>query len=69
MAQWFVTYCPACDWVHQNPSVQREIPRYRVCSVDDPERWVIETNADLPRDVQEEFALLIADALSNLLGV
>jgi len=69
MAQWFVTYCPSLDWAHHDPSVQREIPRYRVCSVDDPERWVVETNADLPREVQEDIALLIADGLSKLLGV
>lgn len=66
MAQWFVAYCPSLDWSHSDPSVQREMPRYRVHSADDPERWVVETNADLPREVQEDIALLIADRLSRI---
>jgi hypothetical protein len=68
MAKWFVSYCPSLDWCHHDPSVQREMPRYRVCSVDEPDRWIVETNADLPPEVQEETALLIAEALSKLLG-
>jgi hypothetical protein len=67
MAQWFVAYCPSLDWAYNDPSMQREMPRYRVHSVDEPERWIVETNADLPREVQEETALLIADLLSKLL--
>jgi hypothetical protein len=66
MAQWFVAYCPSLDWAYDDPSVQCEIPRYRVHSSDDPERWVVETNADLPPAVQEDIALLIADRLSKI---
>ena len=69
MARWFVAYCPSRDWTYANPFVQREIPCYRVYSYDDPERWVVETNTDLPREVQEDIAFLIADGLSKLLGV
>ena len=68
MAKWFVAYCPSLDWAHNDPSVQRELPRYRVYSADAPESWVVETNAELPKEVQEDIALLIADLLSDILG-
>ncbi len=69
MAQWFVAYCPSLDWAQNDPTVQIEIPRYRVCPVDEPERWIVETNADLPPEAQEECAFLIAEALSKLIGI
>lgn len=66
MADWFVAYCPSLDWAHNDPSVQVELPRYRVYSHDDPGLWVAETNADLAPEVQEEIAFLIADRLSKI---
>jgi hypothetical protein len=46
-----------------------ERPCFRIAPEDDLERWIAQTNPDLPPKVQEESALLIAEALSELLGV
>ena len=48
MAQWFVAYCPSLDWAYNDPSMQREMPRYRVHSADDPERWIVEQTPVAP---------------------
>jgi hypothetical protein len=45
----------------------RSGPFFRIFRGDDNARWVAQTNADLPRETQEEFALLIADALTKIL--
>jgi hypothetical protein len=68
MARWFVSYCPhlECDWA--SPGAELEIPCFRIYPEDDPNRWIAQTNPDLPPEVQEESALIIADALSKLLG-
>jgi hypothetical protein len=74
MARWFVEYYPylsgPSDLVDR-PALAGifEIPCYRIFPEGERERWIAETNPDLPREVQEELAFLIADALSNLLGI
>lgn len=60
MAIWLVKY-----W----PGSMSERPCFRIAPEDDLERWIAQTNPDLPPKVQEESALLIAEALSELLGV
>lgn len=69
MARWFVSYCPhlECDWA--SPGAELEIPCFRIYPEDDPNRWIAQTNPDLPIDVQAESAQLIAGALTDLLGV
>jgi hypothetical protein len=42
--------------------------RFRIFPQDDPATWIAQTNASLPQDVQEEAALLMAEALSHALG-
>jgi hypothetical protein len=60
MARWFVAYYRA---------EEGEGVCFRVFPEDEPERWVVQTNPALPREVQEEMAGQIAEALFNLLGV
>ena len=84
MAKWLVAYVPyfegRLDAIENNPfyhlygganvlDAKREIPCFRIFPENEPERWIAETNPALPREVQEEMALQIADALFNLLGV
>jgi len=56
MAIWRVEYCPDIKCNLDDPNAGQEIPRFRIYPEDDPERWIAETNPNLPRDVQEEFA-------------
>jgi len=68
MTTWLVEYCP---YIKCNPGSHRleiETPCFRVYPEDDPERWIAQTNQDLPAEVQEEAALMIAAALSRALG-
>ncbi len=65
MAQWNVHEVIECD--ARNPA--REKRYFRVVSADDPNLWVAQTNAALSDGAQREFAHLIAEGLSNLLGV
>jgi hypothetical protein len=65
MAQWNVHEIVECD--ARNPEVETRY--FRVVSADDPNVWVVQTNAALSGETQREFARLIAEALSNLLGV
>ena len=65
MAQWNVHEIVECD--ARNPTVQKRY--FRVVSADDPGLWIAQTNAALAHETQREFALLIADGLSRLLGI
>ena len=72
MAKWLVEYRPYMNRdLTARPGLAgiAEIPCYRIFPEGDRERWIAETNPDLPRDVQEEAALLIADFLSQILGI
>jgi hypothetical protein len=69
MAKWHVGYCPRVNCDLETEDAGREIACFRVFPKGEPERWIVETNPDLPRGVQEEMALVIADALSKFLGV
>ena len=44
-------------------------PCYRIFPAGEPERWIAETNPDLPAEVQEECAQFMARALTELLGI
>jgi hypothetical protein len=68
MPLWFAAYCPSLRRAENDPSVQGEVPRYRVYPIDGSDRWIAETNTEFSREVQEKCAQLIAEALSNLLG-
>jgi hypothetical protein len=72
MARWFVEYYPylpgPSDLVDRPALAGIEVPCFRIFPEGERERWIAETNPDLPRDVQEEAASVIAEALSNLLG-
>jgi hypothetical protein len=68
MTTWFVEYSPYIKSDPDSPELGHEIPCFRIFPEDDPERWIAQTNEDLPREVQEEAALIMADALSRILG-
>jgi hypothetical protein len=69
MAKWQVEYGTWMNWDLHSPEAGIEIPCFRIYPEGEPERWIVQTNAALPRGVQEEMAYQIADALFNLLGV
>jgi hypothetical protein len=52
-----------------DPEVERELPCFRIAPEGEPDHWIAQTNPDLPPKVQEEAAFLIAEALSQLLGI
>ena len=68
MTTWLVEYFPYIKSDPDTPELGEEIPCYRIFPEDEPERWIAQTNEDLPREAQEEAALIIADALSKILG-
>jgi hypothetical protein len=68
MPLWFAAYCPSLEPAKNDPSVEVEVPRYRVYPVDGSDRWIAETNTELSRELQEKCARLIAEALSKLFG-
>lgn len=69
MARWSVAYwCPEVGDTDA-PDRAREVICLRIFPEGEPERWIVQTNPALPREVQEEMALQIADALFKLLGV
>jgi hypothetical protein len=43
------------------------LPRFRIFPDGEPDRWIAQTNPSLPLQVQEEAALMLADALSKAL--
>jgi hypothetical protein len=65
MTIWLVEEwrCTSCDLPGS------EVPCFRIFPDGEPERWIARTNPDLPPEIQEEAAALIADALSRILGV
>ena len=72
MPLWFAAYSPyspSLQPAKNDPSIQVEVPRYRVYPVDGSDRWIVETNTELSPEVQEKCARLIAEALSNLFSV
>jgi hypothetical protein len=69
MARWSVAYWRSEEGDADAPDGVREMGCFRVFPEGEPERWIAQTNPDLPLEVQEEFALQIAEALFNLLGV
>jgi hypothetical protein len=60
MAKWFVQY---------RPGSEDELPCFRIATEDDPACWIAQTNPSLSPEVQQEVAILIAEALSEILGV
>jgi hypothetical protein len=68
MATWFVEYRP---YIKSDPDFAepaQEIPCFRIFSGEEPEHWIARTNEELPPEVQEEAALIMAAALSKALG-
>jgi hypothetical protein len=68
MTTWLVEYFPYVISDPDSPEHGEEIPCFRIFPEDDPARWIARTNEDLPREVQEEAAVMMAAALSNALG-
>ena len=69
MTRWLVEYRPYLAHDANDPSVaEREVPCFRIFPEDQPERRIAITNEDLPADVQEEAALIMARALTKALG-
>lgn len=71
MAKWIVAYH---RFIESRPrgldtGPTREVVCFRVFPEGRAESWIVQTNPDLPHEVQEESALLIAEALSSLLGI
>jgi hypothetical protein len=69
MAIWLVEYWPYVNCDLDDPGVGRELPCFRIVPADDPERWIAQTNPHLALEAQEEAALLMAEALSQVLGI
>jgi hypothetical protein len=65
MAQW--TVHEIVEYDARNPNAERRY--FRVVSADDPAVWVAQTNDAYSHETQREFAVLIADGLSKLLGI
>lgn len=68
MTTWLVEYLPYVKSNPDSPELGEEIPCFRIVPEDNPENWIAQTNEDLPREVQEEAAVIMAEALSNALG-
>jgi hypothetical protein len=69
MATWLVECCRWLNGDLDDPSMGRDLLCFRIFPENEPDRWIAQTNPSLPLHVQEEAALLIADALSKVLGV
>jgi hypothetical protein len=69
MARWSVAYWRPEEGDADVPDHASETICLRIFPEGEPERWIVQTNPTLPRDVQEEMALQIADALFRLVGV
>ena len=68
MTVWLVEYCPYIKSSLEFPVSEEEIPCFRIFPEGEPDRWIAQTNEDLPREAQEEAALIMARALSKSLG-
>ncbi len=69
MTTWFVQYWPLPSGDIDPHDAGSEIACFRICPEGEPDRWIVQTNPNLPRQVQEETAHLVAELLSELLGV
>jgi hypothetical protein len=69
MTTWMVEYNPYILNDPHDPNGERELPCFRIFSSDEPERWIAQTNEDLPCEVQEEAAWIMANALTKALGL
>jgi hypothetical protein len=69
MARWLIEYYPYVKFDPTLPGSESEVPSFRIYPEDAPDKWIAQTNEDLPREMQEEAALLIAEALSQVLGI
>ena len=69
MTTWLVEYYPYVKFDPDHPAGESEIPCFRIFPEDAPDKWIAQTNENLPREVQEEVAFFIAEALSKLLGI
>jgi hypothetical protein len=68
MARWLVEYLPGLNCHPDDPAVGQELPRFRIFPEGEPDRWIVRTNENLPLEVQEEAAAILAHALSKALG-
>ena len=68
MTTWIAYYWPGLKCDLDDPDAGRESPCFRVAPENEPELWIAQTNSRLPPEVQEEAALIMAQALSNALG-
>lgn len=68
MTTWLVEYNPYLK-TDLESGEEREIPCFRIISTDKPEVWIAQTNEELPENAQEEAALIMAAALSKVLGI
>ena len=59
---WYYEYLPYTMSESDDMKSEREIPNFRIFTVDDPKNYIAETNEHLPGDTQERYALLIAAA-------
>ena len=67
MTIWVVRYLPGA---RADPSgVDGEGPRFRIHPEDDPQSWIVETNPNLPPEIQKHTAFLIAEFLSDMMGI
>lgn len=68
MTIWIVRYSPC---IRADPSGKdgEVLPCFRIAPKDDPKAWIAETNPDLPYEVQEHTAYLLAEFLSSILGI
>jgi hypothetical protein len=68
MARWLVEYLPGLNCHPDDPAADHELPRFRIFPEGEPDRWIVRTNENLPLEVQEEAAAILAQALSKALG-
>jgi hypothetical protein len=56
MTTWIVEYFPYVKSDPDSPELGHEIPCFRIFPEDDPERWIAQTNEELPPDNSDRFA-------------
>jgi len=67
MTKWVVECCLYPKRSSQSGK-NAEVATFRIFPEGDRDRWIAQTNGSLPREVQEEAAVLLAHALSKALG-
>lgn len=65
MTIWLVEYSPLIGWDLDDTRGLFEMPRFRIVPESEAERWIAMTNEKLPPELQEEAALIMAEALSK----